>query len=409
MAKEEDRARYDFKRALEEIRNLTGRGTELISLYIPPNRQIHEAVAYLRDEYSQSSNIKSKGTRKNVMSAIDSIMSKLRYYKTPPPNGLVIFVGHIPTGGDQTTMVSYVLEPPEPINTYLYRCDSNFYLEPLEAMLREKEVYGLLVIDRSEATIGLLKGSKIHVITNIQSRVPSKHGRGGQSARRFERLIEIAAHEFFKKVGDMASEAFLAEPDLKGILIGGPGYTKDFFLGQNYLHHELMKKVIDTFDVGYTDEYGLRELVENSKEALAGLTLMKEKKLIQRLLEQIRRADGGLAAYGEDDVRRALEMGAVDILLVSEDLREYRIHMHCPNCGNDVQETVKRIPNPKDFVCSECGSAMELVEKMDAIDELYEMADSTGTTVELISGDSEEGELLMKAFGGIAALLRYKL
>jgi len=123
MTKEEDRAKYDFKRALEEIRNLTGRGTELISLYIPPTRQIYEAMAYLRDEYSQSSNIKSKGTRKNVMSAIDSIMSKLKYYKTPPPNGLVIFVGHIPTGGDQTTMVSHVLEPPEPINIYTYRCD----------------------------------------------------------------------------------------------------------------------------------------------------------------------------------------------------------------------------------------------------------------------------------------------
>jgi len=406
---EEDRARYEFKRALEEIRALTGRGTELISLYIPPNRQIHEAMSYLRDEYSQSSNIKSKGTRKNVMSAIESIMSKLKYYKAPPPNGLVIFVGHIPTGGDQTTMVSYVLEPPEPINTYLYRCDSTFYLEPLEDMLKEKEVYGLLVIDRSEATIGFLRGSRIQVVMNIQSRVPSKHGRGGQSARRFERLIEIAAHEFFKKVADIANEAFLAEPELKGILIGGPGYTKNFFMEQNYLHHELMKKVIDTFDVGYTDEYGLRELVENSREALAGLTLMKEKKLMQRLLEEIRKPDGGLAAYGEKDVRRALEMGAVDTLLISEGLREYRIVLKCPSCGKEVRKTTKKLPDPKDFVCPECGSAMELKEKMDIIDELYDMAESTGTTVELISEDSEEGELLMKAFGGVAGILRYKI
>ena len=78
-----DRARYDFKRDLEELRDLSGRGTELISLYVPPTRQISDVMAYLRNEYSQSSNIKSKSTRKNVMAAIESIMSRLKTYKKP--------------------------------------------------------------------------------------------------------------------------------------------------------------------------------------------------------------------------------------------------------------------------------------------------------------------------------------
>ena len=112
------RARYDFKRKLEELRALKGRGTELISMYIPPTRQISDAAQYLRNEQSESSNIKSKGTKKNVTSAIESILSKLRMYKKPPENGIVFFVGHVPKGGDQTTMASIVVEPPEPINTY---------------------------------------------------------------------------------------------------------------------------------------------------------------------------------------------------------------------------------------------------------------------------------------------------
>jgi len=259
---------YQFKKYIDEIKKLEGRGTELISVYIPPGRPISDVVAYLRDEYSTSSNIKSKTTRKNVTSAIESIMSKLRYYKMPPENGLAIFVGYIPTRGDQSEMVSYFIEPPQPITSFLYRCDSKFYLDPILPMLEKKDVYGLIVIDRAEATIGLLRGSRIEVIENRDSQVPSKHHQGGQSSRRYERLIEIAAHEFFTKVGEIASNAFLREPELKGVLIGGPGSTKEFFYKKGYLHYQIQQKVIDLYDVGYTNEYGLKELVEKASETL---------------------------------------------------------------------------------------------------------------------------------------------
>src|SRR5512138_1429558 len=195
--REMEKRRYDFKRALEEIMSIHGRGTELVSVYVPPDKQISDVANYLRNEYSQSQNIKSKRTNKAVTGAIESILSRLKYFKKPPEHGLIFFVGEIPTVGDQTKMVQYVLEPPEPITTFMYRCDSEFYTETLWDMLAEKKNYGLLVIDRSEATIGILKGKRIVVVKNIQSLVPSKHGRGGQSALRFERLIEIAAHEFY--------------------------------------------------------------------------------------------------------------------------------------------------------------------------------------------------------------------
>ena len=163
MVDEKALARYDFERQLEELREVTGRATELISLYVPHSKQIHDATSYLRNELSQSSNSKSKSTRKNVTAAIESIMSRLRAYKQAPENGIVFFVGHRSTAGDQTDMIAYVIEPPEPIPTYLYRCDSRFFLDPLEEMLAEKETYGLVVVDRSEATVGLLKGTRIHI------------------------------------------------------------------------------------------------------------------------------------------------------------------------------------------------------------------------------------------------------
>ncbi|NYT12657.1 MAG: peptide chain release factor 1 [Methanomassiliicoccales archaeon] len=402
-----DKQRYDFKKALEEIKDLHGRGTELISVYVPPDRQIFDVAAYLRNEYSQSSNIKSKSTRKNVMGAIDSIMSRLKYFRQPPENGLIFFVGEVAAQGDQTRMVQYVLEPPEPITTFIYRCDSDFYIEPLWEILAEKKSYGLIVIDRSEATLGLLRGKRINIIKNIPSLVPSKHGKGGQSAQRFERLIEIAAHEFFVKTADIATDAFLDEDDLQGILVGGPGPTKDYFVEKNFLHHELQKKVIDTFDIGYTDEYGLRELVEKAQDKLQDMDLMREKKLIQRLLHEIRKPDGGLSAYGEDQVRHALELGAVDTLLLSEGLRKDRVVVDCPNCGWKGRVNVDKRRNS--VKCVDCEAEVEELEGVDLIDDFFEEASKVGTHVELISEDSEEGEMLMKAFGGIAAILRFNI
>src|SRR3990172_9200115 len=134
--------KYKFRRALEQIEEATGRGTELVSVYVPPERPVSDVVNYLRSESSQSSNIKSASTRKHVMQAIESAMQRLKGYRMPPPNGLVIFTGHKQAGADQTEMVTFVLEPPEPVPSFLYRCDSKFYTEPLHEMLAEKDVYG---------------------------------------------------------------------------------------------------------------------------------------------------------------------------------------------------------------------------------------------------------------------------
>jgi peptide chain release factor subunit 1 len=402
----QDIERYKFKRDLEKIREAKGRGTELISLYVPPDKQISDVMSYLRNEYSQSSNIKSKGTRKNVMSAIESIMSRLKAYKRPPENGIVFFIGHKSASADQTQMVQFVIEPPESMPTFLYRCDSEFFVEPLLQMLEEKETYGLIVVDRSEGTVGFLRGRRIESVKNIQSLVPSKHSKGGQSARRFQRLIEIAAHEFFTKVGNLANETFLSEKSLTGILVGGPGATKDFFVSKDYLHHELRKKLVNTFDTGYTDEYGLRELVEKAQETLSDIDLMREKRLIDKLLKEIRKPDGGLAVYGESQVREALKLGAVDTLLLSEGVDRKRLDYVCDSCGS--KETVSADKSSTNKKCA-CGATMDLDEGLDLLEDIYNEAKAAGAGVEIVSTDSEEGQLLLKAFGGYAGMLRYRV
>lgn len=359
------RKKYEFKRKLEELREKIGKGTELITIYIPPDKQISDVVSQLRDEHGQASNIKSKSTRTNVQSALSSIMARLKYFRTPPENGMVLFCGNISLGGDKTTMETLVLEPPEPIMSYQYRCGSEFVLTPLEEMLEEKKNYGLLVLDRREATIGLLHRKSVETIKHMTSNVPGKQRKGGQSSRRFERLRLISINEFYKRIGDKASEIFLGIKDLEGILIGGPSPTKDEFIGGEYLHHELQQKILGVFDVSYTDESGLYELLDASHAVLADLDLMREKELMDRFLKEVV-MNKGLAAYGRDSVKKNIKLGAVDILLISEDLNA------------------------------------ELVA------ELSQLADQKASAIEFISTDFEEGEQLMNAFGGLAALLRFR-
>jgi peptide chain release factor subunit 1 len=411
MAEMTPRQKYDLKRKLEELKACKGRHTELISLYIPPNKQIFDVNAYLKNEYSQSQNIKSKTTMKNVLSAIESIMSRLKQFKQPPENGVVFFVGHKSVGSDKTEMVAYIVEPPLPIATFLYRCDSLFYIEPLEQMFTEKEIYGLLLIDRRECTVGILRGNRVELLKYMTSQVPGKHGRGGQSQRRFERLTEIAAHEWFVKCGDKASEIFLGEEDIKGILVGGPGPTKQYFVDENYLHYEVQDKIVDTFDTGYTDEYGLRELVDSASETMANLKISKEKKVMKKFLKEVKKMEDSLAVYGELQIRKALGMSIVDTLLLSENLRKYRVKLKCSSCGHSEMRTISE-EALKDFdppVCSKCGNSSPTVieEKIDLIDELSDLAEKTGCKVELISLGSEEGDSLYSAFDGIAGILRY--
>ncbi|MGQ9583290.1 MAG: peptide chain release factor aRF-1 [Thermoplasmatota archaeon] len=403
-------ARYEFRRALEELETIKGRATELVSLYVPPTRQIADVSNYLRGEYAESSNIKSQSTRKNVMAAIASILNRIKSYRVPPQNGVVFFVGTQALPGDKERQVAYVIEPPEPIPTFIYRCNSQFHLDPLKEMLVEREVWGLVVLDRKECTIGRLSGRRIEVIESFDSLVPSKHGRGGQSARRFERLIEIAAHEFFVKVGERINEAFGSDPRVQGILIGGPGPTKDYFVEQEYIHHELRRKIVGLFDVGYTDESGLKELVENATEALKDVALMREKRLVEAFMREVARPDGGLATYGEAEVREALRLGAVDTLLLSEGLRKYRLSVSCssPACGYTAELT-RPEKDPPEASCPRCGARLVASNPVDVVEELYKAAEQMGSKVALISTESAEGKSLLTAFGGLAAILRYRI
>ncbi len=402
--------RLKLKKSLEEVSAMKGMGTELVTVIIPPDKMISDVRQHLSQEAGQAANIKSKSTKKHVTDAIESAISTLNRYKTPGESGIALFVGHVITGNNKTRLISTVIDsPPEPFTSFRYRCDSSFELSQLEDMLIDRTAYGLFVIDRSEAAYGLASGKRLHCQEHVTSLVPSKHGRGGQSAQRFERLIEEAAHKFFKKSTERACSYWLPMiQDLKGIIIGGPGATKDFVIRNDYFHHEIKKLIREPFfDVGYSNESGLRELIQRAGGLMDQIELDVERKLVDNFLREVMQTNPK-ATYGEMMIRAALDQGAVETLLLSEALSKRRVEWSCKKCKEiweSTQTSLSDIPN-----CPKCNSE-DVVDNpdktIDLIDELSLLAERTSSKVSLVSLDTEEGATLNAAFGGIAALLRY--
>jgi|TARA_Y100001936_G_scaffold22085_1_gene19443 peptide chain release factor subunit 1 len=404
--------RLRTKKTLEELQNMRGMGTELVTVIIPPDRLISDVRGQLGQEGAQAANIKSKLTRKHVGDAIESAISVLNRYKNAGEYGIAIFVGHVIVGNNKTRLVTVVIDdPPEIFTSFRYRCDSTFELTQLEDMLIDRTSYGLFVIDRGEAAYGIASGKRIHCQEELQSNIMGKHRQGGQSAQRFERLIEEAAHNFFKRATEHACNYWLPNlADIKGIIVGGPGQTKDFVVKNDYFHHEVKKLIREPFfDVGYSNESGLRELVQRAGNLMDQIELDAERELVDNFLREVMQAHPK-ATYGEMMIRSALDQGAVDTLLLSEGLRKRRVGWYCKPCSHEweaTQNSRSEIPE-----CPKCGSEdvrEDPDRTRDIIDELTELAGHTSAKVSLISMDSEEGATLQTSFGGIAALLRYSL
>ncbi len=346
----DEKQRIKLEDMINELEQYRGRHTELVTIYAPAGANINHISSQVEQEKSTAVNIKSKSTRKNVLDALERISRHLKLFKQIPENGLAIFCGNISENEGQPKIEIWSIDPPLPLKTKLYRCDQTFLIEPLKEMLSAREVYGLVVIDRKEATIGMLEGKNIQLIRNMTSGAPGKMKAGGQSAQRFKRLIEEVVKEFYKRVADAVKEAFFENPRLEGILIGGPGPTKEDFLKEGELVTSLQKKVKAVKDIGYSNMAGLKELVDASKDVLAKEGITKEVEILKKFFMLLGKSPEKVA-YKEVDVRRALVMGAVDKLLISKGFDKAKVRQ--------LEEEAIRIDAEVTFISTETEEGIQ--------------------------------------------------
>ncbi len=493
----EAKKKFKLKRFIRTLEKYRGRHTEFVTVYVPAGYDLNKIINHLAQEQGTAANIKDKTTRTHVIDSLERMIRHLRLYKKTPENGLAVFAGDISEREGKPNIEVWSIEPPQPMNTRLYRCEQTFLLDILKGMLEHKEMFGLIVVDRREANVGLLKGTNITHIAEFTSGVPGKTKAGGQcldpdtvvhmadgqmipiqeleegdlvrcydfelklfthsrvtkvwttskdffyefmlggktllkcssdhvvflkdgselaaeglkvgdelmdhngfpkpvrsikridrkkelvdmevdkgnfiaedvvvhnSAHRYERLREDAAKEFFRRVAHAANKEFLGMKNLKGILVGGPGPTKEQFLREGELNQQLKDKIIAVQDLGYTGDFGLNELVEKSKSVLAREAITEEKEIVKDFLKLLA-TQPNMVAYGKEEVEKALDYNAVKTILVSETVDD------------------------------------------DIAAELEEKAEEKGAEMQFISTETAEG-VQIKDLGGIAAFLRFPI
>lgn len=353
---------HEMKEKLSAAQEMEGRGTELVSLYIPSGKSIGPYQTQMGQEHAEADNIKSDRTRKRVQSALSKVESILKQYKKTPENGLVIFSGIV-----NDNMETFVFDNlPRELDHSDYICTDIFVTEPLEEVITPSTSYGLLVIDRNEATIGQLIGQRIQVLQNIESGVMGKSKAGGQSAARFERVRKKQKEKFFTKVGKNVTDTFVIDNSLEidGFLLGGTDITVDEFQKGEYVDYRIQDSIISRVNVSYGNEQGLNQLVDKSQDSLQEFEEKEAKEYMERFYDGLAENNTHVT-YGKKMVEKAAESGAVKTVLLSEKLDNK------------------------------------------TVEELSKAVDQQGGDTILVPQSFEKGNALWQTFDGVAAILRY--
>jgi len=403
---------WKIKKLIKSLQAARGNGTSMISLIIPPKDQISRIAKMLADEFGTASNIKSRVNRLSVLGAITSVQQRLKLYNKVPPNGLVVYCGTIVTSEGKEKKVNIDFEPFKPINTSLYLCDNKFHTEALTALLEDDSKFGFIIMDGNGALFGTLCGNTRDVLHKFTVDLPKKHGRGGQSALRFARLRMEKRHNYVRKVAETAVQMFISNDKINcvGLVIAGSADFKSELSQSDMFDGRLQTKIIKVVDVSYGGENGFNQAIELSAEVLSNVKFIQEKKLIGKYFDEISQ-DTGRFCFGVEDTLKALEMGAVETLIVWENLETQRITLK-NHTAEDDRVLLLNPEQEKDrtnFLDKETNVEMEVLDKMPLLEWLANNYKSFGAALEIVTDRSQEGSQFCRGFGGIGGLLRYKV
>jgi peptide chain release factor subunit 1 len=423
---------FRMKRLIKKLETARGNGTSMISLIIPPKKQISDITKLLTDEIGKASNIKDRVNRQSVVGAMTSSQQRLKLYKQTPNNGLVLFCGTI-FGDDGKTEKKLMIdfEPFRAVNTSLYYCDNKFHVGDLKSLLENDDVFGFIIVDGNGALYGSVQGNTKEVLNKFTVELPKKHGRGGQSSVRFARLRLEKRHNYLRKVCEVATQVFITNdrPNIKGLVVAGSADFKTDLVKTDMFDQRLLPKVIKIVDVGYGGENGFDQALEMSRETMLNVKFMQERKVISSFFEQIA-MDTGMVVYSVQDCIKALEMSALERLILYENLDILRVVMKFKDASQQPQEayeaaytadpdiltktrilylTPSQVKDNKYYKDNDTKLDLELVDQEPLSDWFLENYEKMNITLHLVTDKSAEGAQFVKGFGGIAGFLRYKI
>jgi len=404
---------WKVRRLIKDLNEVRGEGTSMISLIVRPQDDINRVNKMLAEEYSTATSIKSRVNRLSVQGAITSTQQRLKLYSRTPSNGLMVFCGEVMREDGKEKKITIDFEPPKPVHTKLYWCDSRFHTEALAELLESDDKYGFLIMDGNGALFGTLQGNHREVLHKFSVDLPKKHGRGGQSALRFARLRLEKRHNYVRKVAEMATQVFITNdmPNIAGLVVAGSAELKHDLTASDLFDPRIDKVLLrPLLDVAYGGENGFNQAIGLASESLRNVKFIQEKKLITGFLDEVAQ-DTGRYCFGIKDAVAALDMGAVSTLIVWENLEVKRVRIRNPH--TDVEQvlyvTSEEAKSEKLYRHPESGVELEVVDSVLFVEWIVENYKAFGAKLEFISDSSQEGHTFCRGFGGVGGLMRYRV
>lgn len=409
--------RFKLKRLIKSLEAARGIGTSVITLLIPPKEQISKATQMLQGELGTCANIKSHANKISVQTAITATLGRLRLFNRVPPNGMIVFCGTVLTEDNKEKKLTIDIEPFKAVSRSLYMCDNKFHTDELHRMMENDDKFGFIIVDGTGCYFATVTGSVKEKLGSISVELPKKHGRGGQSKNRFARIRMERRHNYVRKVAELATQYFITNdrPNVTGLVLAGSAEFKEVLNQSDLFDPRLKAVVLKVVDVAHPGDIGLNQAIELSADALSGVKLVAEKKLLTKFMDNIA-CDTELFCFGIADTMKCIEMGAVETLIVFEEL-EINRYVLTPSDGGAPQilymtehEYVKTGHVAAQTVTDDEGNVINQgVEVENVVDWMAVNYSKWGCTLELVSNKSQEGAQFVRGFGGVGGLLRYKV
>ncbi len=234
--------------------------------------------------------------------------------------------------------------------------------ESLESQERAQVV--VVAIEEGEACIAKVGDYGIDVRANISKSIPGKR----EESKQREQVLS----DFFSEVYS-AIKQNLGDKRIRSIVIAGPGFTKERLLSYVQKDKDLAR-LCSLESVSNGGIAGVHEVIKRGAltRVLEEVRLVEESELMDELLRRLGK-DERTAVYGRDEVEKSATYGAVETILITDELLR----------GVTAEERTK-------------------------LDDLLKNTEKMRGKVVILSAENEPGEQLT-SLGGIAALLRFKV
>jgi peptide chain release factor subunit 1 len=252
--------------------------------------------------------------------------------------------------------------------------------------------FGFIVMDGNRTLFGTLSGNTREVLHKFTVDLPKKHGRGGQSALRFARLRMEKRHNYVRKTAELATQHFInpatSQPNVAGLILAGSADFKTELSQSDMFDPRLQAKILNVVDVSYGGENGFNQAIELSAEILSNVKFIQEKRLIGKYFEEISQ-ETGKYVYGVNDTLKALEIGAVETLIVWDNLDINRYVLKNATTGEIVIKHLKKEQDgdQSNFRDAATSPELEVQEKMPLLEWFANGYKEIGCSLEFLIRD----------------------